>query len=143
MLGRKDYTPDELDHARSTIRVQLDAYKKLGALATATDPVAEAALQEFEPIFFNNLTLVLDRFFVDRLRLVTGKDTNPLNEVEMMCDSLMNNDGMLRGNSVIAYLADLSVLRIKLGERIRITEPDFERLSAAFFAEVEKRFVTA
>ena len=110
MLGRKDYTPDELDHARSTIRVQLDAYKKLGALATATDPVAEAALQEFEPIFFNNLTLVLDRFFVDRLRLVTGKDTNPLNEVEMMCDSLMNNDGMLRGNSVIAYLADLSVL---------------------------------
>ena len=30
---------------------------------------------------FNNMTLVLDRYFVHRLRTVTGKDGNPLNQL--------------------------------------------------------------
>jgi hypothetical protein len=47
----------------------------------------------------NNMTLVLDRYFVHRLRVVTGKDGNPLNEVELLSDSIMNNDGVLRGNN--------------------------------------------
>ena len=139
MLGRKDYTREEYDHARDAIGAQIAAYKHL----VGDDPEAagQPDRQEFDGLFFNNMTLVLDRYFVYRLRLAAGADGNPLNEVEMICDSLMNNDGMLRGNSVIAYLADLSVLRIKLGERIRITEPDFERLSTAFFAELERRFL--
>ncbi|MCW2674379.1 MAG: hypothetical protein JWP14_2968 [Frankiales bacterium] len=29
-----------------------------------------------------------------RVRLVTGKDTNPLNEVELRVESLLNNDGV-------------------------------------------------
>lgn len=33
--------------------------------------------------------------------MVTGKDGNPLNEVEMLSDSLMNNDGVLRGINMI------------------------------------------
>jgi hypothetical protein len=33
------------------------------------------------PLFCNNLMLVLDRRFVHRLRMVTGKAGNPLNEV--------------------------------------------------------------
>lgn len=55
----------------------------------------------FEPLFFNNLALALDRFFVHRLRVVTGKDTNALNELELICDSLMNNENVMRGASVI------------------------------------------
>jgi hypothetical protein len=39
------------------------------------------------------MTLVLDRYFVHRLRVVAGKDGNPLNEIELLTDSLMNNDG--------------------------------------------------
>src|SRR5215216_79247 len=31
------------------------------------------------------------------LRVVAGKDGNPLNEVELLSDSLMNNRGALRG----------------------------------------------
>jgi hypothetical protein len=30
------------------------------------------------------MTLMLDRYFVHRLRMVTGKDGNPLNEVELI-----------------------------------------------------------
>jgi len=91
--------------------------------------------------FFNNMVLVLDRYFVHRLRMVTGKDGNPLNEVEMLWDSLMNNDGILRGSNVIKLIPDQSVLKLSIGDPIRITEEEFERLSAAFFAEIESKFV--
>jgi hypothetical protein len=91
--------------------------------------------------FFNNIVLVLDRYFVHRLRMVTGKDGNPLNEVEMLWDSLMNNDGILRGSNVIKLIPDQSVLKLSIGDPIRITEEEFERLSAAFFAEIESKFV--
>ena len=46
--------------------------------------------------FFNNIALVLDRYFVHRIRIVAGKDGNALNEVEMICDSLMKNNWVLR-----------------------------------------------
>jgi hypothetical protein len=91
--------------------------------------------------FFNNMVLVLDRYFVHRLRMVTGKDGNPLNEVEMLWDSVMNNDGILRGSNVIKLIPDQSVLKLSIGDPIRITEEEFERLSAAFFAEIESKFV--
>jgi hypothetical protein len=91
--------------------------------------------------FFNNMVLVLDRYFVHRLRMVTGKDGNPLNEVEMLWDSLMNNDGILRGSNVIKLIPDQSVLKLSIGDPIRITEEEFEHLSAAFFAEIESKFV--
>lgn len=93
MLGRKNYTGEEIDHGRSAIDQQLGVYKKLaGTISGRTaDVKAEAVLEEFEGLFFNNMALVLDRYFVRRLRTVTGKDGNALNEVELICDSLMNN----------------------------------------------------
>jgi hypothetical protein len=96
MLGRKDYTKQELENARAAIDKQLEAYQKLAAAAEAvSDPGVQSALGAFEPLFFNNMTMVLDRYFVHRFRQVTGKDTNPLNEVELLTESLMNNDGVL------------------------------------------------
>ena len=68
-----------------------------------------------------------------RLRMVTGRDGNPLNEVEMIADSLMNNDGVLRGNNVVKWIPDQSVLKLRIGDTIKLTAADFERLSAAFF----------
>jgi hypothetical protein len=143
MLGRKDYTQEELDQAKTTVRQQLAAYKKLAKAldGAGDDPEARAALEALEPLLFNNMTLVLDRYFVHRLRMVTGKDGNPLNEVELLADSLMNNGGELRGNNVIKYVPGESVLKLELGERIRLSAAEFERLSKAFFAEIETRFV--
>ncbi|MDP9463045.1 MAG: hypothetical protein M3P52_00350, partial [Actinomycetota bacterium] len=95
----------------------------------------------FDALFFNNMTLVLDRYFVHRTRIVSGKDGNPLNEVEMLCDSLMNNNGVLRDSNVIKLIPDQSVVKLHPGDPIRLTEGEFERLSTAFFAEIERKFM--
>jgi hypothetical protein len=87
------------------------------------------------------MTLVLDRHFVHRLRMVPGTDGNPLNEVELLSDSLMNNRGALRGGNVMKYAPDESVLELDIGEPIELTATDFERLSSAFFDELERKFV--
>lgn len=138
MLGRKTYEQEELDHARSDVDAQLAAYRKL---ASATPAKAKGALAEFEPLFFNNLALALDRYFVHRIRSVTGKDNNPLNELELICDSLLNNGAIMRGNNVIKYVPETSVVKLVLGDPITLTETDFTALSTAFLAEIEARFV--
>jgi hypothetical protein len=145
MLGRKSYTPQELDDARTAMDRQLAAYDALvEALDGATsDPKVAAALAEFEPLFAENLTLALDRRFVHRLRAVTGKDGNPLNEVELMAESLMNNHGVLRGNNVIKLKREESVLKIGVGEPIRLGAAEFRRLSRAFLDQIEAKFVEA
>lgn len=83
MLGRKDYTQQELANAKTAVDRQIEAYKKLvNAIDDApADPEVASALEAFEPLLFNNMVMVLDRYFVHRLRIVTGKDGNPLNEV--------------------------------------------------------------
>jgi hypothetical protein len=89
MLGRKNCTQEELDRSRAEVDQQLAAYKApVTAVAGATaDKKVDSALQAFEALFLNNMTLVLDRYFDHRFRMVTGKGGNPLNEVEMLCDS--------------------------------------------------------
>ncbi|MGH9154966.1 MAG: hypothetical protein ACRD1K_03750 [Acidimicrobiales bacterium] len=141
MLGRKDYTEQELANATTAIDKQVAAYNKLAKAVAATgDAKAQSALEAFEPLFFNNMTLVLDRYFVHRLRQVTGKDGNPLNEVELLTDSIMNNDGALRGNNVVRFVPDESVLKLNIGDRIRVSVADFERLAEAFLADIERKF---
>ena len=143
MFGRKNYTRDEFDHGKAAMKEQLAAYKKLVAEIAigANNKELLSALRTFEGLFFNNLILVLDRFYVHRLHMVTGKDGNPLNEVEMICDSLLNNKGILRGNNVIKYMPGQSVVKLNVGDKIRLTADEFERLSAAFFAELERKFL--
>jgi hypothetical protein len=143
MLGRKSYTREEFDHSKAAIDEQLAAYKALtqAVASTTSDTQVTAALDSFEPLFFSNLTLALDRPFVHRVRMVTGKDGNPLNEVEMLCDSLMNNNGVLADSTVINLVPEQSVLKLRVGDPIRITEAQFERLAAAFFAELERKYL--
>jgi hypothetical protein len=143
MLGRKSYTKQEFDHAKAAIDQQLAAYKKLvKTVATSTaDKKVNAAFDAFETLFFNNMVLALDRYFVHRIRPVTGKDGNPLNEVELLADSLMNNDGVLAVSNVIKLVPDQSVVKLQFGDPIKLTEEQFERLSAAFFAELKRRFL--
>jgi hypothetical protein len=142
MLGRNSYTPEELDQATKAMAQQISAYKKLARAVEATgDADAKAALENFEPLFFNNMTLALDRFFVHRVRAVSGKDGNPLNEVELLTDSLLGNGVELRGNNVIKLVPAQSVLKLEVGDRIRLSAAQFEKLSKAFLAEINARFL--
>jgi hypothetical protein len=143
MLGRKDYTPEELDAATTAVGATLAAYRTLvDAIGRATDdPEVTAALGAFEPHLFTELALALDRRFVHRLRVVTGKDGSPLNELELMTESVMNNDGVLRGNNVIKLKPGETVLKLEPGERIALSAAQFERLSDAVLAEIRAKFV--
>jgi hypothetical protein len=52
----------------------------------------------------------------------------------------MNNSGIMRGNNVIKYVAQNSVAKVDIGDPIALTKSDFEGLSAAFFADLERKF---
>ena len=142
MLGRKDYAKEEITNAKTSIDRQMAAYKKtVKAVDAAADAKAKAALAAFEPLFCNNMVLALDRPFVHRLRMVTGKDTNPLNELELLVDSLINNNGVLRTNNVIKYVPDDSVLKLNDRDAIEPTAAQFERLAKAVFADLTDKFL--
>ncbi len=144
MLGRNSYSREEFEHARSSLDTQVSAYADLvkRLSAKAPDAKVESSLATFEGLFFNNLLLVLDRYFVHRIRSVAGKDGNPLNEVELICESLMNNNGIFRANNVIRYIVEDSVVGLNIGDQIRLSVGEFERLSSAFFDELQRKFLT-
>ena len=147
MLGVSSYPQDYVDHCRDSVRAQVAAYVDLAAAArgaAAGDAAGvEGAIAAFEPRFFHNLILVLDACFVHRLRKTEGKDGNPLNEVRVLCTSLLANDGVLAKDSQIKLKPETSVLGLAPGDEIRLTQDDFVRLADAFFAELEARFVEA
>jgi hypothetical protein len=83
----------------SNMESQLAAYKTLLITARAKAGTGNAAFNSavasFEPLFFNNLVMVLDGFFVHRSRTLEGKDGNPLNEFRTICSSLLQNHGVM------------------------------------------------
>jgi len=93
---------------------------------------------DLEASYFNAALVALDRRFVHRVRTFTGKDTNPLSEVELLTDSLMDS-GSLEVGSVIKYQPEKSVLGLEAGQEIRLSADDYEKLATAFLDEVERR----
>ena len=100
---------------------------------------------------FNREVQLLDYMFVHRLRYIEGKDGNPLNEVRVLCNSILLNGGKLqvetlpewpmsRGRS-LKLPPEKSVLKLKPGDEVKLTEADFVRLAEAFFAEIEKKYL--
>jgi hypothetical protein len=128
MLGRKDFSGDEIEAAWAAVAEQLAAFRKLSRPG------------DFEPVFFNAAALALDRRFVHRLRTVTGKGCTPLNELELVADALMNNGGVLRANKVITYRPADSVLGLAVGDRVELTADAFERLAKAVVEELSEKF---
>jgi hypothetical protein len=143
VLGRKSYTREELDDAHRAIDEQLASCRALAGAAAAAGPDGKlrAALDDFEPVFSTRMVLVLDRFFVHRLRTVTGEDTNPLKEVELLTESLLNNGGVFRSGNVVKWVPEQSVLGLQAGDRIRLTADDLGRPATAFLVELADQFL--
>ena len=137
----KKYPKDYIAACRARVDADLRAYREGGG---------KAATKEFEARFFNDQVLLLDYMFVHRLTGIEGKDGNPLNEVRVLCNSILLNRGRLQvdklpgwpnsAGSGIKLPPEKSVLKLEVGDEVRLTEADFAQLSTAFFAELEKRF---
>jgi hypothetical protein len=143
MLCRNSYSKDYIHECRSQVEAQLAAYKKLVTTASekAGKSAINAAINSFEPLYFNDLVVVLEGFFVHRSRALEQKDGNPLNEVRMLCDSILQHRGVMSADKTIKYNPAKSVLKLQIGEEIKLMESDFVALFRAFFAEIETKFI--
>jgi hypothetical protein len=135
MLGVKTYTAAYIGGCRRKVDADIAAFQTLAQTAANTD-----ALEALEAAFFNNLVLVLDGCFVHRLRTVEGKDGNPMNEVRVLCASILEHGGVMTADKTIKLIPSKSVLGYEFGDQIKLTQADFERLAAAFFDAIESRF---
>jgi hypothetical protein len=68
-------------------------------------------------------------------------DSEPLNEERLLGDSLMNNHNIMGTDKTIKFDSAQSVLKVKVGDEIKLTEADFLLLCKAFFAEIESKFL--
>ena len=139
MLAVTSYSEVYVQLTAAKVEEQLAAYKTLAA-AVEGNARAEAALAAFAPGYFNTMLLALDHHFMHRMRGAEGKDGNPLNEVRMLSDSIMEHDGVLKENRTIKYKAEKAVAGIAVGQTIALDAERFERLAKAYVAELGKRF---
>jgi len=139
MLSVTSYPEVYVQLTASKVDEQLAAYAALAA-AVKGSAKAEAALAAFAPDYFNAMLLALDHHFMHRMRGAEGKDGNPLNEVRMLVDSIMENDGVMKANSTIKYKAEKGVAGIAVGEAVVLDAETFGRLAGAYIAEIGKRF---
>jgi hypothetical protein len=142
MLSVKSYGREHVDACRRRIAAQLAAYRALLDVAHKGDQGSEldGAVAQFEPAFFNTMVLALDNHFTHRARTVELKDGNPLNEVRMLCSSMTEHGGVFTADSTIRYKAEASVLGLRFGDEIQVTEDGFVRLCDAFLDEIEAKF---
>lgn len=136
MSGRKTYEQRDIDQAEQTIAALI-----AGRTTLADAGVDATTLATFDPVFFNGLVLVLDRPFVHRARSVIGTGPGPLNELELIVDSLLEHDGVLTVGAGMAYAPEGSCTGLAPGETILLTSAQFERLAVGVFAELEEFFV--
>jgi hypothetical protein len=124
---------DHVDACRAQVAAQL-----AGNLAV---PAAEPPdIGAFERRFLNHMILALDRYLVHRGRTMAGKDGNPLSEVRMLCDAIMENRDRISANKTIRCQPENSIQKLEPGDEIRLDADDFARRSATLFDEIEKEY---
>jgi hypothetical protein len=142
MLAVNTYPRDYIAACRANVYRQLVSYRRLVKAAQGQAPASSqhSVTREFDLLFFRNLIALLDAMFVNRTRAREGKDGNPLNEVRMLCESVLKTSGVLTANSSIKYDPTKTVLGLRIGDDIRVGEAEFTRLAQVFFAEIDTKF---
>lgn len=135
------YALDYVDACRTRFTILVSAFEALSSTVGATDSRQRVAMAAFEPHVFNNMLVALEAHFVHRAQLTAAKEGNPLDEVRMLVTSIMNNDSVLTGDASIPYDPAKSVLKLKIGDTIRLDVSAFSELAAAFLAEITARYV--
>ena len=142
MLCMNSYTQDYIDECRASMEKQLAAYKKLLAAGRAkTRTGFDSAVAVFEPLFFNNLVVDLGGFFVHRSRTIEGKDGNPLNQFRYHRYIALQKPWRDEYGKDQQIQPEQSIVKLRIGDEIKLTGPAFVALFKAFFAEFEAKFV--
>src|SRR2546422_11100913 len=125
----KKYPKDYIAACRVRVDADLRAYRS---------QVGKTPTQEFEARFFNDQVLLLDYMFAHRLSGIEGKGGNPLNEVRVLCNSILLNRGKLQvdrlpgwPNSAVAGIKlppDTAVLKRKPNDEGRLGERELDRV---------------
>lgn len=121
---------------RARVAAHLAAYRGLVKGSTAS----AAVRAKFETVYFSDQVLLLDAYFVHRTRALEGKDGNAMNEVRVLCTSMLTNSGRLLADKQIKLAPAKSVLGLKVGDEIALTEAGFVRLSSAYFEAIGRTF---
>jgi len=138
------YSREYVDECRARVDAHVAAYRGLADAVNGSGSADEqlgVAVEAIEPVFFNNLLIALDGYFTHRSRTLEKKDGNPLNEVRVMCASMMLHGNVMTEDRAIKLSPEKSVLGIPFGETIALRAEPFARISSAFFAELESKFV--
>jgi hypothetical protein len=144
MLAMSTYPREYVDACRARMLDNVASFQALVAASKAQRGESEhleSTVAEVETVFFNNLLVVMDSCFVHRTRAVEKKDGNALNEVRVLTESLMGNEGVMGDDTTIVLDPTRSVLKYDVGDEIRLTEDDFIVICDAFFSEIERKFV--
>jgi hypothetical protein len=144
MLGMREYDGDYIDACRSRVETQTAMFREVAQAARdhgdADVSRLEGALESLESEYFNNMLLVLEGYFVHRLRGVEGKDGNALNEVRVLARSLLEHSGTVADDPQIDLDPARSVLGLEVGDPITLTLQQYRRISDAFLREIQLRF---
>lgn len=124
MLPRTGYDRHYVATCRESVGAAVEELRRVGAGSVA----------------WNQLVVALEHWFTQRIPKVEGRDGNPLNEVRVIADSVIEHGAVMTVPKGIKLRAEASVLGFKEGEEISLDGDAFERLFDAFLTEVEARY---
>lgn len=143
MLEMKAYDPDYIASCRARDESQVAMFHEVVMAARNHRDEGsdlESALDSLESEYFNNMLIVLEGYFVYRMREVEGTDGNALNEVRVLARSLVQNGGTVLADAQITLDPARSRLGLELGDSVRLTSQQYRTISDAFFREIERKF---
>lgn len=127
MPGRQNYPQEYVDYCQQQIESQLAEMREMPPVPTA-----------FAQRLAGHLVIVMDACFSQRVRGVDGTNGNPLDEVRVLSQSLMQGTTVME-DSTIPWKPDQLVLGLAVDDDIELSVKDVDRLQQAFFAEMNDK----
>lgn len=84
-----------------------------------------SGIEAFERQFLGHMIPALDHYFLTAAARWEGKDGNPLNEMRMPCNAIMENEGRMGWDKIIRYKPEISILKFRAGDEIQRNAGDF------------------